>query len=155
MERAAGGGPNQVKVALLDVADLAHPVDVSTVLVGEGWSWSEALWDPKAFTWLGSRKLLAIPFAEYGGTSPFTSDLRLFHVDAATGITPAGSLSMADVYLEASGPGWSWSWSPYVRRSILADAYVYAVSDAGIRSASVADLPAWLATIEFPPFVYP
>jgi hypothetical protein len=42
-----------------------------------------------------------------------------------------------------------------VRRSILADAYVYAVSDAGIRSASVADLPAWLATIEFPPLVYP
>jgi hypothetical protein len=62
---------------------------------------------------------------------------------------------MADVYLQASGPGWSWSWSPYVRRSILADEFVYAVSDAGIRSAKVADLPAWLATIEFPPLLYP
>lgn len=155
MERATAAAPNQVKVALLDVADLAHPVDVSTVLVGAGWSWSEALWDPKAFTWLGAQKLLAIPFADYGGTTPFVSDLRLFRVDAATGITPAGSLSLADVYLKESGPGWSWSWSPYVRRSILADEFVYAVSDAGIRSAKVADLPAWLATIEFPPLVHP
>jgi hypothetical protein len=149
MERAAGGGPNQVKVALLDVSDLAHPAAVSTALVGEGWSWSEALWDAKAFTWLPARNLLAIPFADW--TSGLTSDLRLFRVDAATGITPAGRLSMADVYVSASGPGWSWSWSPYVRRSILADDWVYAVSDAGIRSARVADLPAWLATVEFPP----
>jgi beta propeller domain-containing protein len=152
MEVAAGGGPNRVKVALLDVTDLAHPAAVSTALVGEGWSSSEALWNPKAFTWLGARSLLAIPFADWS-SSDFTSDLRLFHVDPATGITPAGQLSMADVYVSGSGPGWSWSWSPYVRRSILADDWVYAVSDAGIRSAQVADLPAWLATVEFPPYV--
>ncbi|BDG04170.1 beta-propeller domain-containing protein [Anaeromyxobacter oryzae] len=153
MEVAAGGGPSQVKVALLDVTDLAHPAAVSTVLVGEGWSWSEALWDAKAFTWLGARSLLAIPFADWSSTE-LTSDLRLFQVDPSTGITPAGRLSMADVYVSASGPGWSWSWSPYVRRSILADDWVYAVSDAGIRSAKVSDLPAWLATVEFPPYQY-
>jgi hypothetical protein len=153
MERAAGGGPNQVKVALLDVADLARPVVLSTALVGEGSSWSEALWDPKAFTWLGARSLLAIPFAEWGSTT-FTSDLRLFHVDAATGVTPAGSLSMADVY-DPNGPSFGWFWSPYVRRSILADDFVYAISDAGIRSAKVADLPAWLATVRFPPYGAP
>jgi hypothetical protein len=144
------GGLNQVKVTLLDVADLAKPAEVSTLLVGEGWSWSEALWDPKAFTWFGARKLLAIPFADWGSTSGLTADLRLFHVDGATGITPAGALSMADVYLHGDADGFSWSWSPYVRRSILADDYVYAVSDAGVRSAAVADLPAWIATIEFP-----
>jgi uncharacterized secreted protein with C-terminal beta-propeller domain len=161
MERAAGGGPNQVKVALLDVTDLAKPSNPATVLVGEGWSWSEALWDPKAFTWLPEASLLAIPFADYGATTPFVSDLRLFRVDPASdpAIEPAGSLSMADVYLSASGPGWSWSWSPYVRRGVLAasgaDEYVYAVSDAGIRSARVADLPRWLATAPFPPVTYP
>lgn len=150
MQLAAGGGPNQVKVALLDVADLANPFDVSTVLVGEGWSWSEALWSPKAFTWFGARDLLAIPFADWA--TSFTSDLRLFHVDAQTGITPAGTLSMADAYDPAP---FGWYWSPYVRRSILADDFVYAVTDAGIRSAAVADLPAWLATITFPPFEAP
>jgi hypothetical protein len=155
MERAGSTGPNQVKVALLDVADLSAPTNLQTVLVGEGWSSSEALWDPKAFTWLGARNLLAIPFADWSGTGQLTSDLRLFHVDGTTGITPAGALSMADVYVSASGPGWTYWWSPYVRRGILASDpgvdYVYAVSDAGIRSARVADLPTWLATVPFPP----
>jgi hypothetical protein len=149
---AAPGGPMQVKVALFDVSDLAHPIDVATALVGEGSSWSDALWDPKAFTWFGARSLLAIPFADYATT--FTSDLRLFHVDAATGIRPAGVLSLADLYQEP-GPAFGWYWSPYVRRSILADDFVYAVSDAGIRSAAVAGLPASLATIRFPPYQAP
>jgi uncharacterized secreted protein with C-terminal beta-propeller domain len=153
MQPGASGAPAQVKVTLLDVTDLARPADLSTVVVGEGWSWSEALWDARAFTWLGARSLLAIPFAEWGPTT-FTSDLRLFHVDAATGIVPAGSLSMADVYDPAERE-FGWYRSPYVHRSILADDYVYAVSDAGVRSARVADLPAWLATLRFPPPTMP
>jgi len=152
MQGAFGGAPNQVKVALLDVADLAHPAELSVAVVGESWSWSEALWNPKAFTWLGARSLLAIPFAESSATS-FTTDLRLFHVDAATGITLAGSLSLFDMY-DPYGQPFGWAFSPYVRRSILASDlgvdYVYAISDAGIRSAKVADLPAWLATLQFP-----
>jgi hypothetical protein len=143
-------GAMQVKVQLLDVADLTAPRSVSTVLVGEGWSWSESLWDPRAFTWFPARGLLAIPFADFG-TDALMSDLRLFQVDVARGITPAGSLSMSDVYASSSGPGWSYSWSPYVRRSVLADDFVYAISDAGLRSAKVSDLPAWLRTVQFAP----
>jgi hypothetical protein len=153
-EQAPAGGPMQLKIALLDVTDLSQPKNIATQLVGQGWSWSDALWDPKAFTWLGANKTLAIPFADFA-SSDFVTDLRLFHVDPATGIQPLGSLSMADVYLTQSGPNWSWSWSPWIRRAILADEFVYALSDAGVRSARVADLPAWLKTVQFPPLVYP
>lgn len=139
-------GQMQVKVQLLDVTDLANPVARPPTLVGEGWSWSEALWDPKAFTWLGARGILAIPFEDHAPDG-FVSDLRLFQVDPATGIAPLGSLSMADVY--AGSTEWSFYWSPAVRRGILADGFVYAVSDAGVRSAMVAELPAWLATVRF------
>ena len=88
------------------------------------------------------------------------SDLRLFQVDPAAGTIQAkGSLSMADVYQTWSGQGWSYSWSPSIRRGILADSadgqFVYAISDAGVRSAKVASLPAWLQTVKFPPLVYP
>ena len=117
---APGGGPMQLKIALLDVTDLRQPQNIATQLVGQGWSWSDALWDPKAFTWLSANKTLAIPFADFA-SNDFVSDLRLFHVDPATGIQPLGSLSMADVYLTQSGPNWSWSWSPWIRRAILAD----------------------------------
>jgi hypothetical protein len=65
---------------------------------------------------------------------------------------------MADVFLTYSYENWSWSWSPSVRRGILADSadgqFVYAISDAGVRSAKVASLPAWLKTVKFPPLVY-
>jgi uncharacterized secreted protein with C-terminal beta-propeller domain len=153
-ELAGPSGPMQVKVQLLDVSDLAAPTSVSTALVGEGWSWSESLWDPKAFTWFPAKSLLAIPFADFASDG-FVSDLRLFLVDPFQGITPDGVLSMADVYQTVSGPGWSFSWSPYVRRGILADDFVYAVSDAGIRSAMVADLPSWLRTVTFTPLPAP
>jgi hypothetical protein len=150
----AAGGSMQVKVQLFDVTDLASPKAGSPVLVGEGWSWSESLWDPKAFTWFADRKLLAIPFVDFA-TNDLVSDLRLFHVDTAAGITPAGRLPMSDVYLTQSGPDWSFSWSPFVRRSVLADDSVYLVSDAGIRSANVTDLPKWLATVRFSPITGP
>ncbi len=153
-----GGETAQVKVALLDVTDLSAPKVDAVQLVGQGFAYTDALWDPKAFTWLPSQKMLAFPFADYGGMN-FVSDLRLFQVDPSAGsISALGSLSMADVYLTYSGQGWSWSWSPYVRRGVLADSpngqYVYAISDAGVRSAKVASLPAWLKTVTFPPLVY-
>jgi uncharacterized secreted protein with C-terminal beta-propeller domain len=153
-ERASSTGPMQLKVALLDVTDLGDPKVVAVQLVGEGWSWSDALWDPHAFTWLGARQTLAIPFADFASNN-FVSDLRLFKVDVASGITPLGSLPMGDVFTTFSGPGWSYSWSPWVRRGILADEFVYAISDAGVRSARVADLPAWLQTVHFPPLPAP
>ena len=154
----APSGMMQLKVALLDVADLADPRVLATQLVGQGWSYSDALWDPKAFTWLPAQRMLAIPFVDYGSQT-FVSDLRLFQVDPASGIQALGSLSMADVYLSWSYENWSYSWSPWIRRGILADSpdgqFVYAISDAGVRSAKVASLPAWLQTVKFPPLVYP
>ena len=151
------GGRMQLKVALLNVSNLAAPTVQALQLVGEGFSYSDALWDPKAFTWLPAQKMLAIPFVDYGNTS-FVSDLRLFKVDPASGIQALGALSMSDVYQTWSGENWSWSWSPWIRRGILADSpngqYVYAISDAGVRSAKVASLPAWLQTVKFPPLSY-
>jgi uncharacterized secreted protein with C-terminal beta-propeller domain len=152
------GEMSQVKVALLDVTDLSNPKLQQEQLVGTGFATSDALWDPKAFTWLPAQNMLAIPFADYASQT-FVSDLRLFQVDPVGGtITSRGSLKMADVYQTYSGQGWSYSWSPYVRRGILADSpdgqFVYAISDAGVRSALVASLPAWLKTVTFPPLVY-
>ena len=150
------GETAQVKIALLDVTDLSNPKAQAVQLVGEGFATSDALWDPKAFTWLPAQKMLAIPFADYA-TQTFVSDLRLFQVDPAAGtIQSRGSLSMADVYQTYGG--WSYAWSPWIRRGILADSpdgqFVYAISDAGVRSAKVASLPAWLQTVKFPPLVY-
>jgi len=151
------GETAQVRIALLDVTDLSNPKAQAVQLVGEGFATSDVEWDPHAFTWLPAQNMLAIPFADFGSQT-FVSDLRLFQVDPAGGtITSRGSLSMSDVYQTYAGQGWSYAWSPWIRRGILADSadgqFVYAISDAGVRSAKVASLPAWLQTVKFPPLV--
>ena len=62
---------------------------------------------------------------------------------------------MADVYESTGNQSWSYYWSPLVTRSILADNAVYAISNAGIRSALVPNLPNWLATVRFTPLLPP
>jgi hypothetical protein len=149
---------SQLLLTLYDVSNLANPRVTSTALVGQGWAYSEALWDPKAFTWFPEKKLLALPFVDWQPSSNWTgfvSDLRLFTVDTTLGITQVGALSMADVYETAGDDTWVYYWTPLVRRSILADNAVYAISDAGIRSALVPSLPSWLATVRFTPLLKP
>jgi hypothetical protein len=68
---------------------------------------------------------------------------------------------MSDVYESVGDQDWEYYWSPLITRSILATdpvsgmSAVYAISNAGIRSAWVPHLPAWLATAQFPPLMPP
>jgi hypothetical protein len=145
-----------MKLTIFDVSDLAHPTEKYTQLVGTAYGWSEAAFEHKAFNWFPAKKLLAIPFTDwipsnthdYWGT--FISELRVFRVDTATGITPVGALSMADVYRNQNAYDWSWYWTPYVRRSVMADDFVYAISDAGVRVARADSLQTPVATALLP-----
>ena len=151
-----------MQLSIFDVSDLEHPTRTAQLTVGTMNAWSEAAYDHHAFNWYAQRDLFAIPFTDWlqPGTSQnwydqFVSDVRLFHVDASTGISPLGSLGMRDVYIEAGSGNWTYRYVPWVRRSVLATDdlgrdYVYAVSDAGIRVAPVADLSHPLATVVFP-----
>jgi uncharacterized secreted protein with C-terminal beta-propeller domain len=147
-----------VQLAIFDVSDLASPKQTFTQLVGTtgGWGFSEAQYDHKAFNYFAAKKLLAIPFADWNSNFSgdqywysFTSDLRVFSVDAATGFTSKGAVSVSDVYQAESGYGWMYYWTPYVRRSVMADDFVYALSDSGIRVANIADVSTPIATTRF------
>ena len=154
-----------VQLSLYDVSDLANPRRTAQQLVGTAWSWSAALWDHHAFNWYRPDPtkpgLLAIPFSDWSqGTvnsqwwDSFTSDVRVFDVDPAGSITPAGALGMNDVYVQVGYGQWTWWYRPYVVRSVLATDqagrdYVYAVSDAGLRVAPLDDLAHPLATALF------
>ena len=146
-----------LQLSLFDVSDLAHPKLVSKADVGVGYSSSEALWDHKAFNWYPEKHLLAIPFSDWipytyddSYWDSFVSDLRVFSVDPATGITAKGALSLRDVYVADDNNGWSYYWEPEIRRSVMADDFVYAISDAGLRVANVGSLQTPIATVTFP-----
>ncbi|GHG79110.1 beta-propeller domain-containing protein [Comamonas sp. JC664] len=149
-----------LKLSLFDVSDLANPRETFTHQLGSMSSHSEALYEHKAFTFFPAKGLLAIPFMDwdynaYDYWSGFRSELRVFRVDTATGFSPVGTVSVRDMYQSFSVRNWSWYWSPTVRRSIMADDYVYTVSDAGLRVSHVANLQAPVATAPFLPPVMP
>jgi hypothetical protein len=159
-DETGGWNSRALKVTLFDVTDLEHPKEAFTQTVGTASSYSEALYEHKAFNYFAAKGLLAIPFTDwsYDSTdywSSFRSELRVFRVDTATGITPVGALSMKDVYQTFNQRGWSWYWSPMVRRSVMADDYVYAITDGGLRVAKVDALQTPLATSLFQPPMVP
>lgn len=146
-----------LQLSIFDVADLANPKQTFTQQVGTAYSWSEAQSDHKAFNYFAAKKLLAIPFADWSYNyrtdaeywSGFTSDLRVFEVDPAKGFTAKGALSMKDMYQVVTSYNWTYYWMPQVRRSVMADDFVYAISDAGLKVAHISDLGTPLAGVTF------
>jgi hypothetical protein len=136
-----------VKVSLYDVSDFANPKRQAELTIGT-FSWgdgaSEAQRDHKAFNFFKSKGVLAVPFYSEGEG---ISDLRVYKVDLASGLAPMGILPMSDLW-GAYGP-WGSSATPGVRRSVMADDFVYAISDSGVRSASLTEIAAPLATVRF------
>ena len=150
----------RVQLSLFDVSDMTAPKQTFTQTVGNANGSSEAQYDHKAFNYFPEKKLLAIPFFDWywgsgGGWSwsAFVSDLRVYSVDPKTGFVPKGSLSFNDLYQASNYYSWSYYWTPNVRRSVMADDFVYAISDVGIRSANIASLGTPLATAKFDRYV--
>lgn len=159
-DETGGWQGRALKLTLFDVTDLANPKEAFTQVVGTMGSYSEALYQHKAFNYFPAKGLLAIPFTDWSYAtsdywSGFRSELRVFRVDTAAGFTPVGALSMKDVFQTVNDRGWNWYWSPTVRRSVMADDYVYAISDGGLRVAKVDALQTPLATSVFQPPTVP
>jgi uncharacterized secreted protein with C-terminal beta-propeller domain len=62
LENRWGGTQNAgLKVDLYDVSDVKKPKQLKTLTIGSVGSSSDALWNPKLFTWNASKKLLMLP----------------------------------------------------------------------------------------------
>lgn len=144
-----------MQIAIFDVSDLARPRQTFVHRVGTVWGSSEAQWDHRAFTWLASRGLLALPYTSWEWQNGnwfdgrLRSEVQLYRVDAAQGITPLGALGLGDMAREHTGQDWRWIEQAYARRSIIADDWLYAVSDIGIRVAPIGELGKPAATAMF------
>jgi hypothetical protein len=150
-----------LQLSIFDVSNMTLPRRTVQYRIGSAWAWSEALWDHHAFNWFPEKQLLAVPFSDWqpdasAGAywSSFVSDLRVFEVHPDS-IALRGALSMKDLYVTEGSADWRWSWSPVIRRSVMAldssgNVFVYAISDAGIRVASLGSLDLPLASAKFP-----
>jgi hypothetical protein len=147
-----GGDENganwRTQVSLFDVSDFAHPTlqEALPIEMEEGWGWSEALFEHKAFQYWAPEKVLAVPQSsyEYIGTTPegwsdyrYLSRLELVTVDTEAGLSRKGRIDHSAYYEEPSEYYWS---NVDIRRSIFMGDYIYAISDKAITVHRTADL---------------
>jgi hypothetical protein len=136
----------RTQIGLFDVTDFAAPKLTDTLDLGsDGWAYSQAQWDHKAFQYWAPKKLLAIPLASYRvlpGTGPYPlyqylSQLELISVDPTAGLSVYGTIDHSGFYNSASDVYWQYV---DIRRSIFMGDFIYAISDRGITVNRTADL---------------
>lgn len=152
-----------MKVSIFDVSDKSNPIEAATfALNDDSWSSSDAEWDHKAITYDPVSKILALPISQYFyaqtrrsdesatefGQETFSSALYLFTI-ANDSITEKGVLRASHTSEAAANSWWLYN-ANKVRRSVIADNFVYAVSNAGIISAEMSDLASPLQVLTFP-----
>lgn len=155
--QAAGGG---AMLSLFDVGDLAHPRLVAQESLGAE-SYSEAQWDPKAFTYFDSLAALALPITAWndlgvptaaGPTYNLVNGVVLYGVDPDHGFTRRGTIDHSDLFRDEAD-GW-WYFPDNVRRSFFIrdardGAFVYSVSSRGVKVSDFDDLTT-VATVALP-----
>ena len=128
------GRPLGTQISLFDVSNLRSPTRVAKEHLGLGWSEAES--DHHAFLYWPRTGLVVIPFEQRAVG---------YRVGRARGIVPAGRIEHEAGKL---------SYTPGVRRSMVVRDSVLTVSEAGVKSSSLATLAerGWAA---FPPAEVP
>ena len=135
-------GWGTTNISLFDVSNFAAPALSQTLPISQpnGWTWSEAVWQHKAFQYWAPAGLLAIPSSNYNynnGNYSYLSKLELISVDPTNGtLAKHGEIDHSSYYNDA--PGY-WSYTD-IRRSVFMGDYVYAISDKAITVHRTADL---------------
>ncbi|MCP4805156.1 MAG: hypothetical protein GY913_04555 [Proteobacteria bacterium] len=114
-----------LKISIFDVRDMDRPREIQKHVVGgDGWSWSEALYDHHAFTYRDG--VLAIPAYTYDQSDwTYDSGLLVLDADPKRGIRERGRVSHSDLV----GTG---AWVN-VRRSIFLDDVLVSISNQGVK----------------------
>jgi len=130
-------------ISLFDVSNLANPVQTAALPIeaDQGWGWSEALWEHKAFQYWAPKKLLAIPQATWARTATgdyrYLSRLEMVEVDPGVGLRRYGAIDHTPYYEADNDRYWYFT---DIRRSIFMGDYVYAISDKAITAHRTSDL---------------
>jgi Beta propeller domain/RTX calcium-binding nonapeptide repeat (4 copies) len=92
------GRAGALKVSLFDVSNPNAPKEIESYVFPDQFSTSDALWDPKAITYVPDQKLLAIPYRNYSNEARLT----VFSVDAQQGVDRIGEVSHDNDWINRS-----------------------------------------------------
>ncbi len=155
-----GGANWRTTISLFDVSNFAMPTLAQSLPIAaeNGWGWSEALYQHKAFTYFAPKKMLAVPQSNYSyqlsaGQTVYSylAKLELIEVDPATNsVQRKGAIDHSAYY--STDPSHYWS-NVDIRRSIFMGDFIYAISDKAITVHRLSDL-SLIADEELPGFDY-
>ena len=137
----SGRVTGQIKISLFDVTDVANPTELSTYLIGEtgDWTYSEALYDHKAFLFSAPKNLLVVPVSlNNWHENKYSQGAYVFSLTLENGLVLKGTVT--HVVTNASEEQQYYDYSSAVRRSLYMDNTLYTVSDSMIKANALADL---------------
>jgi hypothetical protein len=137
MDGDMNGRLSGIKVSIFDVTDKANPKESHKYTIGgDGWAWSEAMWDHHAFTYHDGKLALPISASSYGPDGAWTgwSGMLVMQADVEEGIREIGRVDHREMagtnpnygYYGYYGGGW-------MRRSLFLDDVLVTVSDVGVQ----------------------
>jgi uncharacterized secreted protein with C-terminal beta-propeller domain len=120
-----------VKVSLFDVSDVSNPQEISKYVVGGMWSYSEALYDHKAFLFSKEKEIISIPVTTTSDDYKTTfQGAYVLSINLEDGIDLKGTVAH-----QTDSP-----WGSYVRRSLYIDDVLYTISDTMVKANNLSDL---------------
>lgn len=154
---------SMTQISLFDVSDPTNPTLADSLPIspaytddecqnirtcGWSWSWSEATYEHKAFTYWAPENMLAVPLSTYRYVYDenyyydgyeYVSMLKLIHVDVENlSLSEHGEIDHSPFYNDDEANWWFHSTS--IRRSIFMGDYIYAFSALGVTIHNTADL---------------
>lgn len=160
-----------VQLQIFDVTDLTHPTLLHKYIPDGGgqFAWSEAAFDPHAFTFYPPRNLLAIPLVVSNPSSgTFFSGIASFRVSLADGFTELGRVDHADLAFQVyctnipSDQPWiadqckngQFLGGAAPTRSVIMtsgpDTFLYSLSNIGVKATPIDQPATVLGSVLFP-----
>jgi uncharacterized secreted protein with C-terminal beta-propeller domain len=147
-----------LKLALFDVSDVEHPVQVDKVEIGDAGTDSAALTDHKAFLFDKAKNLLVIP-ARVIRNQPAATDKNglvqpnIWYGAYVFGVTPENGFTLRGTVEHGTGGStyyWYGSSNAEVKRSLYIGDILYTLSTKQIKANSLSAINTTVATISLP-----
>ncbi|MFH1729381.1 MAG: beta-propeller domain-containing protein [Pseudomonadota bacterium] len=130
----------EIKLSIFDVSDFANPTIKAEEIIGTGWTYSEALYNHKAFSYFPTKNILAIPLYSWDyGSSDILSGIYVYNVTIENGFEEIGIISHADFISPPEDNCYTYyTLSP--SRSHFIEDYIYTLSEGGIMVNQIDDI---------------
>ena len=124
-----------MKLSLFDITDVSNPTEISKYIIGEQGTYSEALYDHKAFLFSKSKQLLVIPIqlSEDGKWNVWQGAYVFTVMEESISFT--GRITHLENRMDVSEDS-----SRYVKRALFIDDVLYTISDKTVKMNSLVDL---------------